>query len=101
MISTSSSTPPGRRSTQPATLRQLTVSNVANEDVLEGVLQLSGNRRSRSRPNHVTALELVERLLDAVPRPFEVRDRAGPEDGPDHRRVLREPLLARRQPVET
>src|SRR5262245_52004565 len=89
----------------PPALRHLAVRHVAHQDVLEGVLVLAGNRGDGPLCDEVTACELTEARARIVRlRPVlaaQVRDRTGPEDGPDDGRVVGEPLLIVRQAVES
>ena len=79
---------------RPLRARDLAVGDVADERVEEGVLRLAGDRGAAVAADELLPLERVQ---DALVR---ARQRARPEDLADHRRVLQERLLLRREPVD-
>ena len=74
----------------PPRLCQTSVCDVARERVLEDVLDLAFERRSRPAANQVAALEQMEVRLDVAD---ELVDRPGPEHASDDRRSLQRSFL--------
>jgi hypothetical protein len=83
-----------------AALRELVVGDVPDQDVLEGVLPLAGDRRARPGSHEVAPLERVEARGKIAPRTVQARKRARPEHRADHRSVLCHTLFVRRKLVE-
>src|SRR5207237_1351153 len=81
-------------------LGQLTVRDVPDQDVLEGVLVLALDARRRGSLDQVAALEPLEILVEAFERLVEVRDGTRPEDSAHDRRVLGRLLLTWRELVD-
>src|SRR5438034_4934227 len=81
-------------------LGQLTVRDVPDEDVLEGVLVLSLDARRRGGLDEVAARERLEVFVETLARLVQVRDRARPKHSADDRGMLRGLLLAGRELVD-
>ena len=88
---------------RPATLRQLVVGDIPDEDVLERELALGSHSRNLMFMHEISALACSEMpkqfaLLAAVA--LQARDGAGPENRADDRSVLSKTFLRRRELVE-
>ena len=81
-------------------LGKLTVRDVPDQDVLEGVLVLALDAGGRGRLDQVAALELTEILDEAVTRLVQVRDGTRPEDSAHDRGMLGDLLLTWRELVD-
>ena len=83
-------------------LRELSVGDVANQDVLELVLELVGNRRQVPLVNEVATFEPMK-VLEQIPvlSPLKMRDCAGPEDRANNGRGLRDAFLRAAELVQT
>ncbi len=79
---------------RPLRTRDLAVGDVPDERVEEGVLRLAGDRRAAVSADELLPLEAVQ---DALLRSGQ---RARPEDLADHRGVLQERFVLRREPVD-
>src|SRR5438128_1380243 len=79
---------------------QLTVRDVPDEDVLEGVFVLALDARRRGGLDEVAARERLEVLVETLARLVQVRDRARPKDSAHDRGMLRGLLLAGRELVD-
>ena len=85
----------------PSPPRDLTVCNIADEDVPERVLRLADNRGASVAPNEVFALEREQTLLDPPARQTAKRDQSpGPKGPSDDRCILEERLLTDRKSIE-
>ena len=86
----------------PHRLGQHPVRDVANQDVLEGVLRLAGELCAAARgDDEVLLLERHERVVQVEPRfARDAGHRSLPEGAPDHRRLLNELALVRLEGVE-
>ena len=86
----------------PLSTRDLSVGDVANDQVEERVLRFAADRGPALAANELLAFQHVERLLE---RPalssVERSQRAPPEDLSDHRCVLNESLLLGGEAIET
>jgi hypothetical protein len=79
----------------------LRIRNVADEYVAEGVLGLSGQRRTPLPAHELLSIECMQQLFSAATIQAGDRlERSGPEHLPEHRRVLQQILLCRRKTVE-
>src|SRR3989442_12836154 len=81
-------------------LGQLTIRDVPDQDVLEGVLVLGFDGRGRGGLDQVAALERLEIVVETLARLVQVRDRARPKDSAHDRGVLCDLLLAGRELVD-
>ena len=84
---------------RPRRLREARVRDVTDEDVLEAIRLLIGEGRLGLVDDEIAQLEVVERVLDALPV-REVLDRAGPEAAADYRRPLQRRLRHRVESVD-
>ena len=84
---------------RPRGLREARVRDVADEDVLEAIGLLVGERRARLVDDEVSQLEVLESVLDAV-TVRQMLDRAGPEAPADHRCPLHHRLRSGVEPVD-
>src|SRR5439155_24413080 len=80
--------------------RDLSVRDVASEQVQEGVLRLVGDRRPPRALHEAFAFERMQELVDVVARAA-FDNAAAPEDLSEYRRVLQQLFLGCGQPIET
>jgi hypothetical protein len=81
--------------------RNLAVGHVAHEQVAEGVLALAGDRRAPLAADELLSLERMQpRLAFVALDSAHGAGRPEPEHLPEHRCVLQQLLLGRRQAVE-
>ena len=83
-----------------APFRHAPVGDVLDQCVLERPLALVGDRRVIVRADEVALLERVQARVDVRARAVQLGDGARPEDAPDDGRMLHDPLVLWRQPVE-